>query len=111
MLEKVRQINVNTSTGAVHFDDKITFMDGDKDVATIQLRGELPKDVKVAIRVKQPSGDIVDVEGKVCPYKGISHEFLLKNTGVGIYECQLIFQSIYKVNKSQIWQYEVLKSL
>lgn len=110
MMEKIRQINVNTNSGAVHFDDKITFMDGDN-VAVLQLRGELPKDVKVAIRVKQPSGDIVDVEGKVCPYKGISHEFLLENNGVGIYECQLVFKSSYKVNKSQIFQYEVLKSL
>ena len=110
MLEKVRQINVNMNTGAVHFDDKITFMDGDN-TGIIQLRGELPKDVKVAIRVKQPTGDIVDVEGKVCAYKGISHQFLLKNNGVGIYECQVIFQSSYKVNKSQIFQYEVLKSL
>ena len=110
MMEKVRQINVNMNSGAVHFDDKITFVDGDN-VAVLQLRGELPKDVKVAIRVKHPSGNIVDVEGKVCSYKGISHQFLLKNTGVGIYECQLVFQSSYKVNKSQIFQYEVLKSL
>lgn len=112
MLEKVRQINVNMNTGAVHFDDKITFMDGDDKVAVIQLRGELDDNIKAVLRIKPPKGEVIEVPGKPVPYKSIAREFEVPtNIGVGKYKCQLKLTASFRKNMSEIFEYEVLPSL
>ena len=116
MLKKVKQISYSPNSSQVHFDPPIQFMDGDDNVATIQLRGELDNSIKAVLRVKPPKGEVIEVEGKTVPYKSIAREFKVPtNIGVGKYKAQLVLTQgtgINKsINKSEIFEYEVLPSL
>lgn len=112
MLEKSKNITYSPGNGQVKFDDKITFMEGDRNISVIRLRGELHNDVKVQIKVKPPQGELQTVEGKICKFKGLSREFLVPtDKGTGIYQCQIVMSYTYETNVSEIFSYEVKPSL
>lgn len=85
-------------------------MEGDTK-ALIQLRGELNNTIKATLLVKPPKGDIVTVTGAIMPYKGISREFNVPTTLVGKHQAQLVLQAGGDINKSMLFEYEVLASL
>ena len=110
MLSKKTTITYSINTGNIMFDDKITLMDGDN-VGILALKGELDTTVKATLIILPFEGDKVTVTGTICPYKGISREFTLVNRGPGKYKAQLVLQQDTDVNKSTIFEYEVLPSL
>lgn len=110
MLKKVNTVTYITGKGTINFDDPIVFMEGDTK-AIIQLRGELDNTIKATLLVKPPKGDIVTVTGVIVPYKGISREFTVPTKIVGKYQAQLILQAGGDINKSMLFEYEVLASL
>ena len=85
-------------------------MDGDN-VGILQLKGELQDNIKATLIVKPLNSDKITVPGTICPYKGISREFALPNKGSGKYKAQLVLQQGTAINKSTIFEYEVLPSL
>ena len=111
MLEKCKNITYAPATGQVQFDDKITFMEGDRNISILRLRGELHDNVKVQMKVKPPQGKVQTVEGKICKFKGYSREFLVPTDTIGIHECQIIMSYSYETNVSEVFQYEVKESL
>ena len=110
MLSKKTGITYCINEGTIMFDDKIVLMDGDN-TGIIQLKGELQDNIKATLIVKPPEGDKITVPGTICPYKGISREFALVNRGPGKYKAQLVLQQGTSINKSEIFEYEVLPSL
>lgn len=112
MLEKCKNITYTPASGKVQFDDKISFMDGDRNISILRLRGELHDNVKVQIKVKPSQGELQTVEGKICKFKGLSREFLVPtDKGTGIYQCQIVMSYTYETNVSEVFQYEVKESL
>lgn len=110
MLSKKTQIMYCINEGTIMFDDKIVLMDGDN-TGIIQLKGELQDAIKATLIVQPFEGDKITVTGTICPYKGISREFALPNRGPGKYKAQLVLTQGVDVNKSEIFEYEVLPSL
>ena len=110
MLSKKTQIMYCINEGTIMFDDKIVLMDGDN-TGIIQLKGELQDNIKATLIVKPLNSDKITVTGTICPYKGISREIALPNRGSGKYKAQLVLQQGVDVNKSEIFEYEVLPSL
>ena len=110
MLKKVNTVTYITGKGTINFDDPIVFMQGDTK-ALIQLRGELDNTIKATLLIKPLKGDIVTVSGVIVPYKGISREFNVITTTPGKYQAQLVLQAGGDVNKSMLFEYEVLASL
>ena len=110
MLKKVNTVTYITGKGTINFDDPIVFMEGDTK-AIIQLRGELDNTIKANLLVKPPKGDIVTVTGVIVPYKGISREFNVITTTPGKYQAQLVLKANGDINKSMLFEYEVLTSL
>lgn len=51
------------------------------------------------------------ITGVIVPYKGISREFIVPTTLVGKYQVQLVLQAGKDINKSMVFEYEVLASL
>lgn len=111
MLSKKTGITYNSNNGNIMFDEKIVLMDGDN-TGIIQLKGECKDTTVKATLIIQPfEGEKVIVPGTICPYKGISREFALPNKGSGKYKAQLVLQQGTSINKSTIFEYEVLPSL
>lgn len=110
MLKKVNTVTYITGKGTINFEEPIVFMEGDTK-ALIQLRGEMDDIIKANLLVKPPKGDIVTVKGVIMPYKGISREFTVPTKIVGKYQAQLVLTSAGDVNKSMLFEYEVLASL
>lgn len=110
MLKKINTVTYITGSGTINFDDPIVFMEGDTK-AIIQLRGEMNDTIKATLLVKPPQGDIVTVKGVIMPYKGISREFNVPTKIVGKHRAQLILQAGGDINKSMVFEYEVLASL
>ena len=114
MLSKKTTITYSINTGNIMFDDKIVLMDGEN-VGILALKGELDTTVKATLIIQPFEGEKITVPGTICPYKGISREFALINKGSGKYKAQLVLTQgtgINKsINKSQIFEYEVLPSL
>lgn len=110
MLKKVNTVTYITGNGTINFDDPIVYMEGDTK-AIIQLRGELSNSIKATLLVKPPKGDIVTITGAIMPYKGISREFTVPTKVVGKYQTQLFLQAGTDINKSMLFEYEVLPSL
>lgn len=110
MLKKVNTVTYITGKGTINFEEPIVFMEGDTK-ALIQLRGELDDTIKATLLIKPLKGDIVTVTGVIVPYKGISREFIVPTKVVGKYQVQLVLQAGTDVNKSMIFEYEVLPSL
>lgn len=110
MLKKVNTVTYITGNGTINFDDPIVYMEGDTK-AIIQLRGELDNTIKAILLVKPPQGDIVTITGAIMPYKGISREFNVPTKIVGKHRAQLFLQAGKDINKSMVFEYEVLPSL
>lgn len=110
MLKKVNTVTYTMGSGTVSFDDPIVYMEGDTK-AIIQLRGELDNTIKATLLVKPPQGDIVPITGAIMPYKGISREFNVITNTPGKYQVQLVLQDGTDINKSMLFEYEVLPSL
>lgn len=110
MLKKVNTVTYITGKGTINFEEPIVFMEGDTK-ALIQLRGELDNTIKATLLIKPLKGDIVTVTGVIVPYKGISREFIVPTTLVGKYQVQLVLQAGTDINKSMLFEYEVLASL
>lgn len=110
MLKKVNTITYITGKGTINFEEPIVYMEGDTK-AIIQLRGELDNTIKAILLVKPPKGDIVTITGAIMPYKGVSREFIVPTKVVGKYQAQLVLQAGKDINKSMIFEYEVLASL
>lgn len=110
MLKKVNTVTYITGKGTINFEEPIVFMEGDTK-ALIQLRGELDDTIKATLLVKPPKGDIVTITGAIMPYKGISREFIVPTKVVGKYQVQLVLQAGTDINKSMLFEYEVLHSL
>ena len=85
-------------------------MDGDN-TGILQLKGELQDTIQATLVVHPSEGNKITVTGTICPYKGISREFVLPNKGSGKYKAQLVLQQGTDINKSTIFEYEVLPSL
>ena len=96
--------------GTIMFDDKIVLMDGEN-VGILALKGELDTTVNATLIIQPFEGDKITVPGTICPYKSISREFALPNKGPGKYKAQLVLQQGTDINKSQIFEYQVLPSL
>ena len=110
MLKKVNTVTYIIGSGTVSFDDPIVFMEGDTK-AIIQLRGEMNDIIKATILVKPPQGEVIPIKGVIMPYKGISREFTVPTKIVGKYQAQLVLQANGDINKSMVFEYEVLASL
>lgn len=110
MLKKVNTVTYITGKGTINFEEPIVFMEGDTK-ALIQLRGELDDTIKATLLIKPLKGDIVTVTGAIMPYKGISREFIVPTKVVGKYQVQLVLQAGTDINKSMLFEYEVLASL
>ena len=110
MLSKKTTITYSINTGNIMFDDKITLMDGEN-VGILALKGELEDNIVATLIIAPFEGDKVSVTGTICPFKGISREFALPNKGSGKYKAQLVLQQGTDINKSEIFEYEVLPSL
>lgn len=110
MLSKKTGITYNSNNGNIMFDEKIVLMDGDN-TGILQLKGEMDTTVKATLIVQPFEGDKIIVTASICPYKGISREFALPNRGSGKYKAQLVLQQGTSINKSEIFEYEVLPSL
>lgn len=110
MLKKVNTVTYITGKGTINFEEPIVFMEGDTK-ALIQLRGELDDTIKATLLIKPLKGDIVTVTGAIMPYKGISREFCVITTTPGKYQVQLVLQAGTDINKSMLFEYEVLPSL
>lgn len=110
MLKKVNTVTYITGKGTINFEEPIVFMEGDTK-ALIQLRGELDDTIKATLLIKPLKGDIVTVTGDIMPYKGICREFNVPTKVVGKYQVQLVLQAGTDVNKSMVFEYEVLASL
>lgn len=110
MLKKVNTVTYTMGSGTVSFDDPIVYMEGDTK-AIIQLRGELSDDIAATLLIKPLKGDIVTVKGAIMPYKGISREFNVITNTPGKYQVQLVLQDGTDINKSMLFEYEVLPSL
>lgn len=114
MIKKVKQINYSPASGKVQYESKeMVFQELDKNIAVIQLRGELDTSIKVVLRVKPPQGqgELIEVEGKTVPYKSIAREFSVPTDKVGIHQCQLVMSYSWETNVSEIFTYEVKESL
>ena len=114
MLSKKTQVTYCINNGKIILEEPISLMEGDN-VGILQLKGELDTTVKATLIIQPFEGDKVTVPGTICPYKGISREFALINKGPGKYKAQLVLTQgtgINKsINKSEIFEYEVLPSL
>ena len=110
MLSKKTGITYNSNNGNIMFDEKIVLMDGDN-TGILALKGELQDNIKATLIIQPFEGDKVIVTSQIVPYKGISREFTLPNKGPGKYKCQLVLQQGTSINKSEIFEYEVLPSL
>ena len=114
MLSKKTQVTYCINNGKIILEEPISLMDGDN-TGIIQLKGELQDNIKATLIIQPFEGDKITVPGTICPYKGISREFTLPNKGPGKYKAQLVLQQgtdINKsINKSEIFEYEVLPSL
>lgn len=111
MLKKVNTVTYITGKGTINYEEPIVFMEGDTR-AIIQLRGELDNTIKATLLVKQPlKGEVIPVTGVIVPYKGISREFIVPTKIVGKYQVQLVLQEGKDINKSMVFEYEVLPSL
>ena len=110
MLSKKKQFTYNSNTGEIQCDFPITYIEGDTK-AILQLRGELSGAVKTVLNIKPPTEDIIPVTGVNVPYKGIAREFTVVTSTPGVYKCQLVLTVGQDVNKSIVFEYEVLPSL
>lgn len=110
MLKKVNTVTYITGNGTINYEEPIVFMEGDTK-ALIVLRGELDNTIKAILLVKPPQGNIVTITGAIMPYKGISREFIVPTKVVGKYQVQLVLQAGKDINKSMVFEYEVLASL
>lgn len=110
MLKKVNTVTYITGKGTINFEEPIVFMEGDTK-ALIQLRGELDDTIKATLLIKPPKGEVIPVTGVIVPYKGISREFIVPTKVVGKYQTQLVLQADKDINKSMVFEYEVLASL
>lgn len=112
-LNKIKQINYIVGSGAVNVDDNdLAFNVGDKQVAFIQLRGNLEGYIKSQMKIRTPNGEIVLIEGKVITNnRNVCREFPLVIDKAGNYNCQLILSFKDKTNVSNIFSYTVNKSI
>lgn len=112
-LNKIKQINYIIGSGAVNVDDNdLAFNVGDKQVAFIQLRGALDNYIKAQMKIRTPNGEVVLVEGKVISNnRNVCREFAVVVDEAGKYEAQLILSFKDKVNVSNIFNYQVNKSI
>ena len=110
MLSKKTQVTYCINNGKIILEEPILLMDGDN-VGILQLKGECKDTIQATLKVQPPEGDNITVTGTICPYKGISREFALINRGPGKYKAQLVLTQGTDINKSTIFEYEVLPSL
>ena len=110
MISKKKQFTYNINTGEIQCDFPITYIEGDTK-AILQLRGEISGAVKTVLNIKPPTGDIIPVTGVNVPYKGIAREFTVVTSTPGKYKCQLVLTVGQDVNKSIVFEYNVLPSL
>ena len=110
MLSKKTQVTYCINNGKIILEEPMSLMDGDN-VGILQLKGECKDNIKATLIIQPFEGDKITVPGTICPYKSISREFALPNKGEGEYKCQLVLTQGTDVNKSEIFEYEVLPSL
>lgn len=110
MLKKVNTVTYITGKGTINFEEPIVYMEGDTK-SLIQLRGEMDDIIKATLLIKPPKGEVIPIKGVIVPYKGISREFNVVTTTPGKYQAQLVLQAGTDINKSMIFEYEVLPSL
>ena len=112
-LNKIKQINYIIGSGAVNVDDNdLAFNVGDKQVAFIQLRGNLDNWIKAQMKIRTPNGEIVLIEGKIITNnRNVCREFPVVVDEAGNYSCQLILSYKDKVNVSDVFTYKVNKGI
>lgn len=112
-LNKIKNIGYNCNCGAIMYEDEsLQFNVGDKNTAFIQLRGALDSYIKAQMKIRTPNGEVVLVEGKVISNnRNVCREFAVVVDEAGKYEAQLILSFKDKVNVSNIFNYQVNKSI
>lgn len=109
-INKKKQFTYNSNTGEIQSDFPISFIEGDTK-AILQLRGECGA-VKTVLNIKPPTEDkLIPVTGVDVPYKSIAREFTVVTSTPGVYKCQLVLTVGQDVNKSIVFEYNVLPSL
>ena len=110
-ISKKKQFTYNINTGEIQSDFPISYIEGDTK-AILQLRGEMDGLVKTVLNIKPPTEDkLIPITGVDVPYKSISREFTVVTSTPGKYKAQLVLQQGTDINKSEIFEYEVLPSL
>lgn len=109
-ISKKKQFTYNINTGEIQSDFPISYIEGDTK-AILQLRGEMDGAVKTVLNIKPPTEDIIPVTGVDVPFKGISREFTVVTSTPGKYKAQLVLTQGADVNKSIVFEYEILQSL
>ena len=111
-LNKIKHISYNTNSGVVNYEEgSLVFNEGDKQVAFIHLRGNLPNYIKAQMKIKS-FGEIILVTGKVITNnKNVCREFPLVIDKAGTYSCQLVLSYKDQINNSNVFKYEVLKGI
>lgn len=112
-LDKVKNISYNPNSGEVMYEeDSLQFNQGDKQVAFLNLRGEMEGYIRAELKVKAPNGEIVVLTSKVINnLKNICRQFQLIVDEPGKYQCQLVLSYGNKTNTSDIFSYVVKESL
>ena len=110
---KVKHIGYSPNSGEVTYkDEDLVFNVGDKNTAFLHLRGNLEGYIRAELKVKAPNGEVVLLISKVVNnLKNVCREFAVVVDEPGKYQCQLILSYKDKVNVSDIFSYEVKKSL
>lgn len=112
-LDKVKNISYNPNSGEVMYkDEDLVFNQGDKQVAFLNLKGEMEDYIRAELKVKAPNGEVVVLTSKVINnLKNICRQFQLIVDEPGKYECQLVLSYSTKTNTGDIFSYLVKKSL
>lgn len=112
-LDKVKNISYNPNSGEVMYqEDSLQFSQGDKNVAMLNLTGDMEDYIRAELKVKAPNGEIVVLTSKVINnLKNICRQFQLIVDEPGEYRCQLVLSYSYKTNTSDIFSYLVKESL
>lgn len=112
-LDKVKNISYNPNSGEVMYEeDSLVFNECDKNVAFLNLRGEMEGYIRAELKVKAPNGKIAVLTSKVVNnLKNICRQFQLIVDEPGKYECQLVLSYGNKTNVSDIFSYKVLKGI
>lgn len=112
-LNKVKHIGYSPNSGEVTYkEEDLVFNQGDKHTAFLHLRGDMEGYIRAELKIRTPNGEVVLLTSKqITNLKNVCREFELIVDEPGKYQCQLILSYKNQINISEIFSYEVNKSL